>query len=265
LLARGVIQGLADQRLVIETRVAEWTTPEFPLVLEHRALPIVSFPSEWSAAQLKAAALLVLDLEAALRRHDLTLIDANPWNVLFDATHPIFVDFCCIAPVDEHMWHGRREVVEFYLNPLLLFEGGLSRAARRMLFDPWVGVTDADLARLSGRTPPRERILARAFAAAKRAVKRVAPQSMHASLKSAAAAAIQRDPLKDIAALRQRISALPIAQMETDWQGYYRENFPDFVPSEKWTAKHHAIHKVLAECKPGTAGTRNWRPATARR
>lgn len=249
LLDRGVIQDLVDRRLLIDTWAAEWTTPEFPLVLEHRVLPVVAFPSEWSAAQLKAAALMVLDLEAALRRQDLTLIDANPWNVLFDATRPVFVDFCCIAPVDQHTWHGRREIVEFYLNPLLLFEGGSSRVARRMLFDPWVGVTDADLDRLSGRKRP---LGERALAAAKAAVKRMAPQSMHASIKSAARPLTHSDPLADIAALRQRISALPIAKRPSDWQGYYRENFPDFVPSDKWTAKHHAVHKILTDIKPRT-------------
>lgn len=246
LLARGIIQDLVDKRLLIDTRAVDWSTPEFPLVLEHRALPVVSYPSEWSAAQLKDTALLILDLEAALRPHDLTLHDANPWNVLFDATQPLFVDFCCIAPLDDaRTWPGRRELLEFYLNPLLLMEQGLPRVARRMLFDPWVGVTDGDLVRLGLQRPIWK-------AAVKNLIKQVAPAALHPAIKSAARTVAPGDPFKDIAVLRDRIGGLQAVQARTDWSDYYGDSFPDFAPSANWTAKHRAIHKILTEIKPGT-------------
>ncbi len=250
LLARGVVQALVDMRLLIDTQAVDWTTPEFPLVLQHRVIPVVSFPSEWSAAQLQAAALLVLDLELALRPHGLTLADANPWNVLFDATDPVFVDFCCIAPIaDKSSWPGRREIVEFYLNPLLLFENGLPRVARRLLFDPWVGISDADVERCGIRAGT---LRANVRGRLKRAIKSMTPVSAHASIKAAARTIAPGDPLRDIAALRRRVADLAIAPAPTDWSGYYRENFPPFTPSESWTAKHCAIHAILAELKPRT-------------
>ena len=249
LLARGVIQDLVDRHLLIDTHAVDWSTPEFPLVLEHRVLPVVSYPSEWSAAQLKDAALVVLDLEAALRPHGLTLHDANPWNVLFDATQPLFVDFCCIAPLDDaRLWHGRREVVEFYLNPLLLMEQGQSRVARRMLFDPWVGLTDDDLGRL-GRQRRGRRIFA---AGLKSLIKGVVPASVHPSIKSVALAMAPGDPLKEIAVLRERIVGLQAVQAETDWSDYYGGSFPEFIPSANWTAKHRAIQKILTDIKPAS-------------
>lgn len=251
LFQRDVIQGLIDRNLLIDTSVVDWSTPEFPLVLEHRVVPVVSYPSEWSAAQLRDAALLVLDLEQELRSHGLTLHDANPWNILFDATRPLFVDFCCIAPIDDvHLWHGRRELTEFYLNPLLLMERGQARVARRMLFDPWVGVTDDDRRRLGMHGSGG--LMKDAHTRIKVWVKRLTPASLHASLKIAARSVAPGDPLRDIAVLRRQIAGLPGAATDTDWSDYYRESFPEFVPSAGWTAKHHAIHKILTDLKPVT-------------
>jgi SAM-dependent methyltransferase len=249
LLRRGIIQALIDKHLLIDTKAAAWSTPEFPLVLEHRALPVVSYPAEWSAAQFKDAALLVLDLEAALRPHGLTLHDANPWNVLFDGTQPLFVDFSCIAPLeDRSLWYGRRELVEFYLNPLLLMEMGSARVARRMLFDPWVGVTNDELGRL-GLPHRRWKTIT---AAAKTLIKSVTPASLHPSMKSAARVIAPGDPIKDIAALRRQVSEFQAVKVRTDWSDYYGERFPDFVLSSDWTAKHRAIHKILTDAKPAT-------------
>lgn len=251
LFARGVVQQLVDRKLLIDTSIVDWNTPEFPLVLEHRALPVVSYPSEWCAAQLKDAALLVLDLETALRPHGLTLNDANPWNVLFDATRPLFVDFCCIAPIDDaHLWHGRRELIEFYLNPLLMMERGQGRVARRLLFDPWAGVTDAELGALGARRPGTS--LSTARTRLKNIIKRIAPASLHAPLKKTAQTIAPGDPLRDITGLRRQVQDLQATPARTDWSCYYGESFPDFVPAANWTAKHHAVHKILTERKPAS-------------
>ena len=47
---------------------------------------------------LRDAALLTLDLNIALLDYDCMLQDAYPWNVLFDSSQPVFVDFTSIVP-----------------------------------------------------------------------------------------------------------------------------------------------------------------------
>ena len=261
LLANGIIQELVTKRLLIDTWATDWTTQEFPLILQHRALPVVSFASEWCASQLKAAALVVLDLEVALRAHNLTLIDINPWNVLFDGVRPLYVDFSSIAPLSEkHTWSARDQFDEFYLNPLLLFGKGLGRVARRLLYDPWVGIKEIDLERMEILPRSHRSPRAIAIAAAKRLAKILIPRRINPRIREMTGGLrtwMQKprktgDALTQILALRDRVEALPILGSGTPWDGYYVKNFPEFTPGENWTSKHYSIHKVIEEIKPKT-------------
>jgi hypothetical protein len=57
-------------------------------------------------------------------------------------THTLSIS---VVPIDKtagkHAWLGQQQFYEFYLNPLSLFCQGLSRVARRMLFDPAQGIS----------------------------------------------------------------------------------------------------------------------------
>lgn len=261
LLANGIIKELVTKRLLIDTWATDWTTDEFPLILQHRVLPVVSFPSEWCASQLKAAARLVLDLEVALRAHKLTLIDINPWNVLFDGVRPFYVDLGSIVPLSqEHTWTARDQFDEFYLNPLLLFGQGLGRIARRLLSDPWVGIKDIDLERMNILPRRHRSTSAMAIAVSKRLGKIAIPPAIRPRtrelmrcLRTQMREALKPiDALPQILSLRDRLEALAILGSKTPWDGYYLNNFPEFMPTERWTSKHHSIHKVIEEIKPKT-------------
>ena len=43
LLAKGVVQEVVDKRLLCRVWAAGWSTPEYPLVLQHRVIPTISF------------------------------------------------------------------------------------------------------------------------------------------------------------------------------------------------------------------------------
>lgn len=247
LFDRGIIRNLVDKGLV-ETSVLSWSTLEFPLILEHRLLPNVSFPAEWGGSHLKAAALMLLDLEIELRPHKLTLLDINPWNILFDATRPILVDFSCISPLGkEKSWLSRQQFNDFYLHPLLLFEKGLPRLARRLLCDPWVGVSENEVSKIGLRLPAESKIEKQANA---RSDGRLSFLKGLLGGKSRHGENLSDDPLNEVRLLCERVSRLLQSDAKTPWAGYYVENFPEFIPSPKWTAKHHSIYSILENIKP---------------
>ncbi len=261
LMDQGIIQELVDRRLLVETSLSDMTTEEFPLILEHRVIPTVSFASEWSASQLKAAALLVLDLEITLRAKNLTLVDVNPWNLLFDSSHPYLVDFCCITALAErYEWTARDQFCQFFLNPLLIFEKGLPRVARRLLFDPSNGISPQELHGICGIK--HKRGLARvARDGAKAVAHATVPKRFHAYIKAEIRPLVSRmsrslrqhqNAMTEILMLRERIAALNVLGPKTSWGGFYIENFPPFTSSNRWTEKHHSIHSIIVQTRPKT-------------
>lgn len=112
---------------------------------------IISYPYEWTAEMYKDAVLFHLKLFLSLDKFDLTLKDALPSNVLFDSTHPVFVDFLSIIKtinIDNEKWlvdgstfnDKRFAVVEkmlipFLLVPLLAMGNKNYPLARQMLSD----------------------------------------------------------------------------------------------------------------------------------
>jgi len=67
------------------------------LLLGHRRVEYISYPHEWCAEMLKDAALFHLDLSLALLKKGLYLKDAHPWNILFDGSNSVFIDFTSIV------------------------------------------------------------------------------------------------------------------------------------------------------------------------
>ena len=278
LLNDGVVQELVDRRFLIDTWPTDFTTMEFPLVLQHRRIPIVSFAPEWAGSHFKAAALLVLDLEISLRARGLTLEDINPWNIVFDRTTPLYVDFCSIAPLrDQEVWPARLQFEEFFFNPLRLFAEGMPRLGRRLLCDPWRGIPSTDLQRLG--VP--HRWSGASVGQWQRAMKQIGgkllPLPLHpfAKVFLRKRRAIQRrlrgarDILPEIISLRDRVSAISVWTQRTAWAGYYNDNFPDFYDRASWTAKHHAVMDIIETYKPTTlidiGANRGWYSQAAAR
>lgn len=91
------------------------------LVLEHPALPFVSYPYEWPFGVLKEAALHHLKVHLRALEHGVTLSDATAYNIQFDGGQPRFIDHLSFVPLREgEFWKGHRQFCEQFLNPLLL-------------------------------------------------------------------------------------------------------------------------------------------------
>jgi hypothetical protein len=134
LFEEGVIQGLVEKGLLVESNVSPLAIDGYAAVVSHKCVPFVSYPQEWCAAMLKDAALTIIDLVMELTTQDLTLKDAHPWNVLFDGCKPVFVDLTSIAPfTGGSYWQQYDEFCHFCLYPLILMAHGHDRIARSLL------------------------------------------------------------------------------------------------------------------------------------
>jgi hypothetical protein len=195
LFDKGIIETLIRKRLLVETERTSYTMDGYPLVLKHRELPFVSYPFEWCAAMLKEAALQLLDLELELAKANLTLQDAHPWNILFDSTHPLNVDFGSIVPPFDlySSWAAYDEFLRCFIYPLLLMSHGHNRIARWLLHDLNEGVLKSEAISLIGSLPdafdlkpPVEPLTSRA--------KKLVPAALRSALKTALPRASTNSP-----------------------------------------------------------------------
>src|SRR5437016_5424762 len=145
----GVIQTLVDRGLLIQTQPTPLQVDGYEMVVRHRYVPFASYPEEWCPAMLKDAALTNIELLMELARYGFTLKDAHPWNILFDAWKPVYVDFSSIAPInDDGAWRGYDQFCRFYLYPLILMAHEQDRIARRLLPE-LEGISKSDMSKLT--------------------------------------------------------------------------------------------------------------------
>src|SRR5262245_5865765 len=145
----GVIKRLVDQGLLQAAELTPLTLDGYAMVVRHQRILFASYPNEWCAAMLKDAALTIIELVIELARRGLTLKDAHPWNVLFDACRPLYVDLTSIIPQkDDAKWRGYEEFCRFCLYPLILISHGQERIARCLLPE-YEGISKSDLLTLT--------------------------------------------------------------------------------------------------------------------
>lgn len=118
---------------LIETEVTPLQLEGYPLVLQHRDIKFRSYCMEWCSLMLKDAALMICELNIALSRQGYCTKDAHPWNVFFDFTKPIYIDFGSLIPLSEFSAHWPREFQRYMLLPLYLISRRLHQIGRRLL------------------------------------------------------------------------------------------------------------------------------------
>ena len=90
-------------------------------VLEHAAVPFVSYPFEWPFHLLKRAALLHLDLHLLALESDLNIVDGTAYNIQLFGTKPVFIDVLSFRPYRAgDYWFGYQQFCSAFLAPLLL-------------------------------------------------------------------------------------------------------------------------------------------------
>lgn len=260
LFDEGIIQQLVERKLFVETERTSMSLEGFGMVVKHRRLPFVSYPFEWPAPMLKQAALTVLDLEMALLERGLGLQDCHPWNVLFDATQPLFVDFGSIVPAGGNaLWEANGEFFRYYSYPLQVMASGNTRIARWLLHDHHEGISQIeadclarrpgaglkekarDVFRRVGKSLPSGVVgaLSRSFNTVDQTVSGRAPRPFES----------RADYLRR---LRMAVENIKFPRLKSEWSGYYDDSFPSFTPSDDWDPKHHSVYKVVSDLKPET-------------
>jgi hypothetical protein len=124
LISSGLYQALAGRRLLVsheEVPVDRALTGDAYKVLQPEVVPFISYPYEWTFGQLKAAALLTLEVQKVALEHGMVLRDASAYNVQFFGSAPRFIDtlsferYAVDAP-----WAAYRQFCQHFLAPLAL-------------------------------------------------------------------------------------------------------------------------------------------------
>jgi hypothetical protein len=150
LLDEGVLSDLSRGGFVVESEPASLELEGYSLVVRHRPIPFPSYPTEWCTAMFADAARAYVDLIEALLERGLGLKDAHPWNLVFEATRPLFVDLTSIVRAEACSPASlEQKYRRYYLLPLRLMTSGHGGLARHLLEDyDGIRARDADL--LSG-------------------------------------------------------------------------------------------------------------------
>jgi hypothetical protein len=89
--------------------------------LKPSGIPFVSYPYEWCFGQLRAAALLTLEIEKIALEKGMTLKDACAYNVQFIGASPVFIDTLSFEKYTEGMpWAAYGQFCSSFLAPLCL-------------------------------------------------------------------------------------------------------------------------------------------------
>lgn len=136
------------------TSVTSGLQGDFPLVLEHERVEVISYPFEWPFSLLKRAAELHLKIHLEALDEGFDLSDASAYNVQFVGTRPQFIDVLSFRRYEEgSYWSGYKQFCEEFLAPLLL------TAYRGVPFNDWYrgNLSGLDLVSLSKLLPMRAR------------------------------------------------------------------------------------------------------------
>ncbi len=124
LIGSGLYEELTRRQLLIPHTEAA-TDPAEPVtafkVLKPEPVSFVSYPYEWSFAQLKDAALLTLRIQAIALNYGMSLKDSSAYNIQFYQGRPILIDSLSFETREEgEPWVAYRQFCQHFLAPLAL-------------------------------------------------------------------------------------------------------------------------------------------------
>jgi len=128
LIKKSYFKELVEKGFHIDTKLVDLDNSEIishfdPGVcfFEHKSIDFITFPYEWPRSKIYKAALHTLMLQEDLLVNNLSLKDATPYNIQFNYSQPIFIDFCSIIPASETgIWVAYNQFCQMFIYPLLL-------------------------------------------------------------------------------------------------------------------------------------------------
>ena len=222
--AAGILATLVEQQLLlpfeeIDPSILRGVVERPAHLLEHPRLPFISYPYEWSFSQLRAAALLHLDLHLAALEGGFTLSDATAYNVQFIGSRPVFIDHLSVRPYHEgEIWLGHRQFCMQFLNPLILWSR-VGVSPNSWFRGSLEGIAPEDVSRLlAWRHNLSWTVLAHVTLQA--AMRRRQTKQGHQAA-SDSKPELSRTAFKaTLVGLRHFIASCKIPQQKTDWSDY---------------------------------------------
>lgn len=123
---KGLYNALIAKRLLIPhatvTNMEQFSTDSKRYaIIKPNQIPFVSYPYEWSFEQLKAAAMLTLQVQETALEHGMILKDASAYNIQFIGKRPVFIDTLSFAIYDTGKpWDGYGQFCEHFIAPLAI-------------------------------------------------------------------------------------------------------------------------------------------------
>ena len=124
LRSSGLYDALVERHALVrhdEAALELAASPDAYRVIRPERVPLVSYPYEWTFGQLKAAALLTLDVLREALDRGMILRDGTAANVQFIGARPVFIDTLSFGRYEDGQpWYGYRQFCEHFLAPLAL-------------------------------------------------------------------------------------------------------------------------------------------------
>ena len=123
LLSSGLYNTLIEKKWLLahEEITVKDLQPEIYKILKPRQLGFINYPYEWCFSQYRDAALLTLKIQQLAMSRGMSLKDATPFNIVFEAGSPVFIDSLSFEKYDASKpWVAYRQFCESFLAPLLL-------------------------------------------------------------------------------------------------------------------------------------------------
>jgi hypothetical protein len=258
LAENGIISNLVEQRLLVNTELTPFASNEFPLVFRHELVPFASYPQEWCPLMFQDAALAIVDLAIELAHAGLVLKDGHPWNVIFDACKPVYIDLGSITPEDgASIWPAYPDFCRYCLYPLILMSQGYDLIGRLLMCEDR-GVRESELFRLAPRLAfraysrwPVNRVLSYAekylTSAKNRLLKK---ESTAVSSGSRKQTRNQKKLLSFLKRLRQLVESIPVSTFDFQ-KGVEQRPVASTQESHDGRAVNgEVIHRLLTELHP---------------
>lgn len=133
LMKCGLIEKLIKEGILVESWISNDTDEEGRLVLEHKRIVPCTYLFQWSFEMMKEAAKLILKMNMLCWEYGYELKDCHQYNILFDGTRPVFVDFGSIVKRNDKGWISREEFFKCYYYPIKLWSKGYVNIVEAMM------------------------------------------------------------------------------------------------------------------------------------
>jgi len=238
---------------LIETHIVDQPGKKF--TLQHPLICPINYAYEWPLPMLKEAALLALDLNLSLLPKNIILKDATPWNIVFQNTHPIWVDFTSLMPQEvDLIWVAYDQFCRTFLFPLLIGYFFIGRVERALLLESQNGISPQEITKLLPPTAkfkfnwlnnrvylPKFAIdLARKSGSEKDLARRIKPSSY-----------TNADRKKFFESLRKDVNSIPVGSASSDWSKYYAD-INSFFNTSAFNPKQQKVAELIEKYQPKT-------------